>query len=328
MRATAVLTAAVVVLFSAAARADDITPPQPQAIAPGVTLITGGIRPNRQPDGNTVIFDAPAGLIVMDTGRHLWHRQAILDFAKAQGKPIAAIVNSHWHLDHVSGNPALRAAYPGLTVYASNAIEGALTGFLAKSAAAAKPVLDSGKLPPEAAEDLRGDIATYENGAALKPDVVVDRSATRIVAGRKLAVNLAPNAATAGDVWVYDPASRVAAVGDLVTLPAPFLDTACSAGWSAALARIAGTPFRTLIPGHGGAMTRAEFAVYRRAFDALIACSASSRDVDECAAGWAQAVAALPGADPAPSARAMKMARYYVKDVLRAHGGNSAECRA
>ena len=123
------------------ALADDTTPPQPQSIVPGVTLIPGGIRPNRQPDGNTVIFDAPAGLIVMDTGRHTWHRQAILDFAKARGKPIAAIINSHWHLDHVSGNPGLRTAYPGLRVYASSAIDAALTGFLAKSAADAKPYL-------------------------------------------------------------------------------------------------------------------------------------------------------------------------------------------
>src|SRR5262249_34995749 len=145
MRAKAILVAVAVVL-AAPALADD-TAPQP--VAPGVTLIPGGIRPNRQPDGNTVIFDAPDGLIVMDTGRHAWHRQAILDFAKASGNPIAAVINSHWHLDHVSGNPALRAAYPGLKVYASNAIDAALTGFLAKNAADAKPYLGTGKLPPE-----------------------------------------------------------------------------------------------------------------------------------------------------------------------------------
>jgi glyoxylase-like metal-dependent hydrolase (beta-lactamase superfamily II) len=325
MRVKAILTA-VAVLLCAPALADDTAPPVPQSVVQGVTLIPGGIRPNRQPDGNTVIFDAPDGLIVMDTGRHAWHRQAILDFAKAQGKPIVAIVNSHWHLDHVSGNSAIRAAYPGLKVYSSNAIDDALTGFLAKSAADAKPYLGSGKLPPETEEDVRGDIATFENGAALKPDVVIGTSAERTVAGKRLQVNLAPNAATAGDVWVYDPATRVAAVGDLVTLPAPFLDTACPVGWSAALAQIAQTPFKVAIPGHGGPMTPAQFATYRTAFDAMITCAASSRDAAECAADWAKAVADLPGADPAPFKRAQGMALYYVKDVLRAHGGKSAEC--
>src|SRR5580765_7689780 len=106
----------------AAAVADAMPRPEAQSIATGIWMIPGGLLPGRQPDGNTIIFDAPQGLIVMDTGRHKWHRNAILEFAKRRGKPIAGIVNSHWHLDHVSGNPDLRAAYPRLTVYASNAI--------------------------------------------------------------------------------------------------------------------------------------------------------------------------------------------------------------
>jgi len=327
MRLRAILTA-VVVLLCVSARADDATPPQPQSVTRGVTLIPGGIRPNRQPDGNTVIFDAPSGLIVMDTGRHKWQRQAILDFAKARGKPIAAIINSHWHLDHVSGNPDIRAAYPGLKVYASNAIDNALTGFLARSAAGAREQLASGDLPPETADDVRGDVATFENGFALKPDVVIDKSATRTIAGKRLQVNLAPNAATDGDVWVYDPATRIAAVGDLVTFPAPFLDTACLAGWSAALKRVAATPFKTLIPGHGAPTTRVQFAIYRTAFDAMIACSASTRSETECASDWTAAVQPLLGIDPAGPRRAAAYAAYYVKDVLRAHGGKSAECHA
>ncbi|HWA92611.1 MAG TPA: MBL fold metallo-hydrolase [Rhizomicrobium sp.] len=300
-------------------------PPEPNLVTNGVWLIPGRMLPRRQPDGNTIVFAAPQGLIVMDTGRHPWHRQAILDFAKAQGKPIAAIVNSHWHLDHVSGNPDLKRAYPALKVYASNAIDGALSGFLAKSAADAQSYLDEGKLPPETAEDVRNDIATTRNGQALRPDVVVDRSATRDIAGKRLAVNLAPNAATDGDVWVYDPATRIAASGDLITLPAPFLDTACPAGWSKALGDIDKTRFTTILPGHGGAMSHAQFRAYRSAFDALIACSASSRDANECAAEWTKAVATLPGAGP--DAKAQGMTLYYVKDVLRAHNGKSAECK-
>jgi glyoxylase-like metal-dependent hydrolase (beta-lactamase superfamily II) len=302
-------------------------PPKPQAqnIAAGIWMIPGGMTPNRQPDGNTIVFDAPDGLIVMDTGRHKWHRDAILDFARAHGKSIAAIVNSHWHLDHVSGNPALRAAYPGLKVYASNAIDAALKGFLPKSAAEAQPYLDSGKLPPETAEDVRNDMATTKNGDALRPDVVIDKSATRNLAGKSLDVNLAPNAATDGDVWVYDPATKVAASGDLITLPSPFLDTACPIGWSKALGEIDKTAFTTILPGHGKPMNRAQFGTYRKAFDDLIACSASTRDANACATDWANAVQDLPGAGPDKQARGM--AAYYVKDVLHAHNGKSAECK-
>lgn len=312
-------------MFASVALADTPSLPQAQSIAKGVWMIPGGMLPTRQPDGNTIVFDASKGLIVMDTGRHKWHRDATLDFAKARKKPIVAIVNSHWHLDHVSGNPDLRAAYPKLKVYASNAIDGALTGFLKKSAADAQLYLDSGKLPPDTAEDVRNDVATFKNGQALRPDIVIDKSEIHDIAGKKLAVNLAANAATDGDVWIYDPATKIAASGDLVTLPAPFLDTACPAGWSKALGDIEKAAFTTVIPGHGGPMNRAQFATYRKAFNDFIACAASARSDKECAADWTKAVSRLPGAGP--DAQAQSMAGYYVKDVLRAHNGKSAECK-
>ena len=39
-------------------------------------------------------------------------------------------MNSHWHLDHTTGNYDIRQVYPHAEVYATNAIEGALVGFL------------------------------------------------------------------------------------------------------------------------------------------------------------------------------------------------------
>ena len=73
-------------------------------LAAGVHLQPGGFEPGRGPDGNTIIFDGPQGLVVVDTGRHSWHSDAILAYARERGRPIAAIVNTHWHLDHSSGN--------------------------------------------------------------------------------------------------------------------------------------------------------------------------------------------------------------------------------
>jgi glyoxylase-like metal-dependent hydrolase (beta-lactamase superfamily II) len=299
--------------------------PTPQRVSQRIWLIPGGILPNRQPDGNTVVFDdSQGGLVVMDTGRHKWHRDAILEFALIRHMPIVAIINSHWHLDHVSGNPDLKRAYPNAKVYASRAINDALKGFLAKSAAASRKYLETGKLPPETQEDIRNDIATVEKGAALVPDVPIDASRVVAFGNLKLHLNLAPNAATAGDVWVYDPASRVAAVGDLVTLPAPFLDTACPEGWRLALTRIWATPFQIAIPGHGAPMNRAAFARYRRAFEAVIDCSRTARTKADCAAEWVNNVRPMLGPDPTG---AQSMTEYYVQDVLRANGGKSPSCK-
>ena len=103
--------------------------------SPGWHLIPGQIDPQgrKGPDGNSIFLDAPQGLILVDTGRHPEHSAALLAYARQRARPIAAIFNTHWHLDHSTGNTEIRAAFPSAPLYASNAIEGALTGFLARS---------------------------------------------------------------------------------------------------------------------------------------------------------------------------------------------------
>jgi glyoxylase-like metal-dependent hydrolase (beta-lactamase superfamily II) len=299
----------------------------PLEAAPGVWLIQGSMILGREPDGNSVLFDVPEGFIVMDTGRHEWHRQAILTLAKTRRKPIVAIINSHWHLDHVSGNSALRAEYPKLHVYASDAIDRALTGFLASSAREAAKYINDEQIPQDMRADIRGDLLTIQNGQALRPDAVIRASSAMELGGHVFNINLAPHAATSGDVWLYDEKSGVAALGDLVTLPAPFLDTACPEGWKAALAQVAATPFSLAIPGHGAPMNQAQVSRYRHSFESFIDCANSSRPAQECATSWTSAVQPLLPEDPNELQRAREMAEYFV-DMLRANGGRSKYCEA
>lgn len=299
--------------------------PTPQVLAHDVWLLSGGMPPDREPDGNTLVLAVPDGLVVMDTGRHEWHRQAILDLARQQHRRIVAVVNSHWHLDHVSGNPALRAAYPQLRVYASDAIDAALTGFLANSARENPKYEADPGLPASLREDIHADTQAIQNGSALRPDQTITASRTLRLGGHQFEVHLARNAATAGDVWLYDPTSRVVATGDLVTLPAPFLDTACPDGWKAALAEVAATPFKTAVPGHGPPLTPAHLGLYRQAFDKFITCAASSLDKDACGSQWADDVKPLLAPDGHEAARAKGMAAYYV-ELLRTNGGKSKYC--
>jgi glyoxylase-like metal-dependent hydrolase (beta-lactamase superfamily II) len=286
------------------------------AASPDWQLIPGSFARGSGPDGNTVILDAPDGLIVVDTGRHQAHQDAILAAARSRGKPIAAIVNTHWHLDHTGGNAELRAAYPGIPVYGSNAIDGALKGFFPRSRAGAEQFIASGKAKPEQIAEIRRDIATMDDLANLRPTQVVTRTGTMTIAGRRLDVHLEPYAATAGDVWLYDPKARLAIAGDLVVGLTPFMDTACPEGWRAALGHIAATPFTTLVPGHGAAMTRADFAQWRKAFDALLDCAGGSAARQTCIDGWMRdAVAFVPAAD---RDRVPGMIGYYIDTRLRA----------
>ncbi|MGN6520511.1 MAG: MBL fold metallo-hydrolase [Dokdonella sp.] len=292
-------------------------------LAPGVQLVPGRFVAGDQPDGNTIVFDGAGGLIVFDSGRHAAHADAIIDYAHARKLPIVAIFNSHWHLDHVGGNARLRAAYPGVRVQASGAIEQAMHGFLARYRAQIEEALakPGGDAAQQAA--LRGELALIDAGPALYPDERVTRGGARMVAGRRLQVGIETRAVTAGDVWLFDPATRTLAAGDLVTLPAPLFDTACPARWQAALGRLAKVDFERLVPGHGSVLTRAQLRTYRTAFDHLLACAAGTSAKQACIDGWMrEAQSLIPAAD---EQLARGLLDYYVDNSLRGHAAKTRE---
>jgi glyoxylase-like metal-dependent hydrolase (beta-lactamase superfamily II) len=283
-------------------------------IAPGVELVPGRFGPGRQPDGNSVILRGKDGLVVVDTGRHAEHAKRVLETARATGLPVKAVVNTHWHLDHVSGNAAVRAAYPSVRVYASSAIDGALKGFLASYRAQLEEMITTTPEPGKTKE-WRDEVTRIDSGRALAPDVVVDSSGEREIAGRRLELYLESRAVTEGDVWIFDPATRILVAGDLVTLPVPFLDTACPARWQSVLERLSKSDFRLLVPGHGAPMTRSAFDAYRRAFDRLLSCASSTQAKEACVEGWMTDARSLLAGEDGGFVRSL--ADYYVGSVLR-----------
>ena len=290
-------------------------------IVPGVHLVRGLHIPGSQPDGNSVVLVAPQGLIVVDTGRHEQHTAMVLALARELAKPVAAVVNTHWHLDHIGGNARVRDAFPDVKIYATGALADARTGFLANYRKQLEEMIAKAPDAPGAAA-LRAEVGLIDAGPRLMPDVVVGGSGTRTLAGRDLLVNVEKNAVTAADLWIHDPSNGLVIAGDLVTLPAPFLDTACAPNWQRALDRIARTDFDLLIPGHGAPLTRRQFEVYRSAFASLVSCSLSDAPKGECGNAWMTATAPLAIGRDEQFTRAMM--DYYV-DLLRADGGKRAK---
>jgi glyoxylase-like metal-dependent hydrolase (beta-lactamase superfamily II) len=323
---TAIAVLVVVAAQAATATAPNSVPP-PAELAPGVHLLPGAMHPGRGPDGNTVIFDAPEGLIVIDTGRHAWHSDGILAFAAKRERPVAAIVNTHWHLDHSSGNGRIKAAWPRAALYTTRAVDRALAdgGFLARNLDSARPMLDDPKVDAVEKEEVRIFVATMDERAILRPDVVVAKSGDLAIAGRPFAAHVTDRAVTDADVWLYDGASGIAVLGDLVTLPAPFFETACPAQWRASLDEVWATPFGIAIPGHGRPMDRVAFDTYRRAFNGFMDCVEGGTAAAQCAASWAEGVAPLLGGDDRMRRMALEYAQYYA-GMLRENGGKSAEC--
>jgi glyoxylase-like metal-dependent hydrolase (beta-lactamase superfamily II) len=136
------------------------------------------------------------------------------------------------------------------------------------------------------------------------------------IAGRPLQLNLETRAVTAGDVWVFDPKTRVLLAGDLVTLPAPLFESACPVRWRDSLANLDQAPFTWLVPGHGAPMQHKQFEIYRRAFSGLLDCAAGSAPKADCIDGWINDAAPL-----VPSSKDVSYARtligYYLDNYLR-----------
>jgi glyoxylase-like metal-dependent hydrolase (beta-lactamase superfamily II) len=294
----------------AAASCADAAPP-----APAYHFIAGSIPPDKGPDGNSIFLDAPQGLILVDTGRHPEHSAKLLGYARERGRPIAAIVNTHWHLDHTTGNHDIRQVYPRAQIYATTAIEGALVGFLNRNRAEADKVLADPKAPPERkAQILRGR-SVIDNPDRLRATKPVLKSGRIKVAGRSLDVRVAPFAVTEADLWFYDRKARLAVVGDLVVGIVPFMDTACADGWAKALDEVARVPFKTLIPGHGDPMTRTDFLQWRAAYNNLLSCARSSADKKQCIAGWNRDAAKF--IDAAHKTYVEEALNYYIDTRLR-----------
>jgi glyoxylase-like metal-dependent hydrolase (beta-lactamase superfamily II) len=282
-------------------------------VVPGVRLVRGAFVPGTQPDGNSVLFSTKEGLIVMDTGRHVPHTDTVLEVARSAKSPIVAVVNSHWHLDHIGGNAAIRKEFPGVTIYASGALAAARKGFLANYRAQLEDVLKTTTKSEEKTR-YRTEIGLIDATPQLAPDVVITAGGIRKIAGHQFYVGLERSAVTAGDVWLLDEATGLLAAGDLVTLPAPFLDTACAPRWRQSLATLDRTGFQLLIPGHGPPLTHRQFDVYRESFSRLLECAESSAAKDVCVNGWLDGTAVL--ISPAEQTFTRGLMNYYV-DALR-----------
>lgn len=308
MMRSLVLAAAALLLAGAAG-------PKIKLVEPDYRLIPGSVPMNRGPDGNSIFLDAPQGLILVDTGRHPEHAELLLAYARQREQPIVAILNTHWHLDHTTGNLDIRQAYPQAHVYATTAIDGALKGFLARGREQSDKRIADPSTPADQRAQLLRAKSRLDQADTLRATLPVAKSGEMKIGGRKLDIRIAPFAVTEADLWIYDPKERLAIVGDLVVDIVPFMDTACPDGWKKALEEVAATPFVKLIPGHGAEMDRAQFLQWKGAFDHFVDCGRSARPKQECVAGWQKEAA--PFIDAEHREYVGQAAAYYIETRLR-----------
>lgn len=289
-----------------------------EPLAEGVWLLPGRFDRGRQPDGNSLLLQGRDGLVIVDSGRHAEHAAALMAWVGERRQPLRAVINTHWHLDHLGGNIELRRFAPGLRAWGSAALRDAVTARMPDSEADLRRMLADPATDADTRRMVEIDLALHAGRASFLPDELIEGPARAIdLAGRRLGVGV-ERGVSGGDAWVLDHASGVLAVGDFVTLPVPFFDTACPAEWQATMRRLEALPFERVLPGHGPLMSRDDFRRYLGALDQLLACAASERPVAECSSGW---IADLGPLLPSASQRSIApMLGHYFEQRLRAPG--------
>ena len=229
-------------------------PPTPAAADP-----VGRIASDNPGSVNTYWLPVPQGLLVIDTGRNVAGGQRAAAAIQQTGRPVLAILLTHPHPDHVGGAGALRAAFPNVPIYASEATAAWMR---------ADP-LGFYPLARQADPDFPAEL-TYPDHT-FPADQVLDLGGVQLQTAQ-----FGPGESETATAY-YEPAAHILFSGDLTgEHVTPALLEGHSCGWLINLERL-GQRFpeaRTAYPGHGAAGSSAsqiaDQAAYLRTFRASV----------------------------------------------------------
>jgi glyoxylase-like metal-dependent hydrolase (beta-lactamase superfamily II) len=231
-------------------------------------------------EGNSLLLIGPDDVIVVDSGRTPAAASGIINRIRAlTAKPVRWVINTHWHDDHIFGNQAYEAAFPGVQFLAHRATREDLLKesvptlekygppYWDKMAAGFEDRLAKGTTPQGTpytraqidrlraqAKAVRDFIPKLEGIRVVLPTVAIEGDVVLHQGSREVRVLYQGPGNTKGDLAVFLPQEGILATGDLLVHPIPFAYGASISDWSAALRRLRSLEARTIVPGHGPVM--------------------------------------------------------------------------
>ena len=248
-----------------------------EVLAKGIVLFRAPSALDYWTATNVVAIVGDEDVTVFDTGtRPVTTRQIIAGIRKMTDKPVRTLINSHWHMDHWSGNAEFRQAFPGVRIVSTTATRDYLkrmgAGFFASSAenSAVRGRQELEKETSLTAEERRErerDIAAAETLARemadvphVLPDVAFDGSLTLWSGSRELRLLTATGDAT-GSAVLYLPAEKILVTGDVLVSPEdgngppPWTTNSYAiTPWLESLRGLAALDVKLIVPGQGPAL--------------------------------------------------------------------------
>ena len=212
-------------------------------------------------------------------------RMAIAEIRALTSKPVRTLINSHWHMDHWSGNDEFRKAFPGIQIVATAETRGYMTRMgsaflidgtraaLARSRDALAIAIESGRSSDGTAltDELRrqqereiDETSRFVDDVSriprVLPDVAFRDELTFWRGDREFRLFSMTGDAT-GSAVLYLPAEKILVTGDVLVSPPdgqgppPWTTNSYAiAPWLASLRRLDAFDAAVIVPGQGPAM--------------------------------------------------------------------------
>jgi cyclase len=249
-----------------------------QKLAEGVYAVIRQDLPGLMVDANNVFIINDDDVIVVDAnGAPSITKEVLAALRKLTDKPVKYVINTHWHDDHIIGNPVYREAFPAVEFigharmreYLPNQGATNRKNFLTQ----APKFLEYLRGLLEKNQSLTGAALTEEERASLRsdtrladwvlsegpktqltlPTLTVEERLTLHRGNRVIEIRHLGRGHTAGDLVVHLPKEGIVVTGDLVVWPVPLVGGEQShiGDWSATLERVRELRPTTIVPGHG-----------------------------------------------------------------------------
>jgi glyoxylase-like metal-dependent hydrolase (beta-lactamase superfamily II) len=258
-----------------------------EQLAPGVFAVIRQEPMGLINESNSLLIVGESDVVVVDAqssvGRTL---ETLAALRRITPKPVRAVINTHWHDDHVFGNGVYRDSFPDvqLIAHAASAEDLGSTGvnsradfdanregtrgFLldlvskGRSFGGGGPMDDEERASHQAAAELVADYGRTPPGYVPRAPTVLVQDSLILRQGRRvIRVLFLGRGHSRGDLVVHLPAERIVAAGDLVMFPVQFAGTtAFPADFADTEDRLIALQPDRIVPGHGPVLAGTDHA--------------------------------------------------------------------